>query len=67
MRMSSITVNLSDEHLLRLKELAARLGVSLEELARVSITELLAQSDEKFESASEYVLKKNAELYRRLA
>jgi predicted transcriptional regulator len=65
--MSSITINLSDEHLLRLKEIAARLGVAPEELARVSITELLAQPDEKFERASDYVLKKNIELYRRLA
>jgi len=65
--MSSITVNLSDEHLLQLKELAARLGVSLEELARAWITERLAQPDEKFKTASEHVLKKNAELYRRLA
>jgi antitoxin FitA len=65
--MSSITINLSDEHLLRLKEIAARLGLAPEELARISITELLAQPDEKFERAADYVLKKNDELYRRLA
>ena len=65
--MSSITIDLPDEHMSRLREIAAHLGVSPEELARVSIEELLAQPDEKFQSAADYVLKKNAELYRRLA
>ena len=65
--MSSITVNLTDEHLLKLKEIAARLKVSPEDLARMSIEELIAQPEEIFEHAADYVLKKNAELYRRLA
>jgi predicted transcriptional regulator len=65
--MSSITINISDEQLLRLREIAARLGVSPEDLARVSIEELLAQPEEKFERAADYVLRKNAELYRRLS
>ena len=64
--MSSITIDLPDEHLARLREIAARFGVTPEELARVSIEELLTQPDEKFEAAADYVLKKNAELYRRL-
>jgi hypothetical protein len=49
---------------LRLKEMAARLGLSPEELVRVSVEELLARPDEEFERAVDYVLKKNAELYR---
>ena len=49
--MSSITINLTDEHLSRLKEIAARFGLTPEELARVSIEELIAQPDEKFECA----------------
>jgi predicted transcriptional regulator len=65
--MSSITINLTDEHLSRLRKIAARFGLSPEELARVSIEELIAQPDEEFEQAADYVLKKNAELYRRLA
>jgi antitoxin FitA len=65
--MSSITVNLPDEHLLKLKEIAARLKVSPEDLARMSIEELIAQPEEIFEHAADYILKKNAELYRRLA
>jgi predicted transcriptional regulator len=65
--MSSITINLPDEHLLKLREIADRLRVSPEELARMSIEELIAQPEESFERAADYVLKKNAELYRRLA
>jgi hypothetical protein len=65
--MSSIIVNLTDEHLSKLKEMAGRLRVSPEDLARMSIEELIAQPEEDFERAADYVLKKNAELYRRLA
>lgn len=65
--MSSITINLPSEQLLKLREIANRLGISAEDLARMSIEELLAQPEEDFERAADYVLKKNAELYRRLA
>ncbi|MFY9611344.1 MAG: CopG family transcriptional regulator [Blastocatellia bacterium] len=65
--MTTITIGLSDDRALRLNEMAARLGVSPEELVRVSVDELLARPDEEFERAVDYVLKKNAELYRRLA
>ena len=51
----------------RLREVASRLGVSPEDLARMSVEELLARPDEKFEEAARHVLEKNAELYRRLA
>ena len=64
--MSSITVNIPEEHLPRLLEIAANLGVTIEELARMSLEELIALP-EGFERAADYVLKKNAELYRRLA
>jgi plasmid stability protein len=66
-KMSSITINLPEEHLSKLREIAARMGVSIEDLDRMSIEELLAQPEEDFERAADYVLKKNAELYRRLA
>ena len=65
--MSSITINLADEQLARLQEIAERFGLSAEQLARISIEELLARPDDKFERAADYVLKKNEELYRRLA
>ena len=65
--MESITISLPDESLLKLQDTAARLGVTPEELARMGIEELLAQPDEVFKQAIDYVLKKNVELYRRLA
>ena len=65
--MSAITINLSEERMQRLREIASRLGVSPEDLARMSVEELLARPDEKFEEAARHVLEKNAELYRRLA
>ncbi len=65
--MNTITITLSDERLAKLREVAARYSVTPEDLARVSIEELLAQPEETFQAAADYVLKKNAELYRRLA
>ena len=46
---------------------ASRLGVSPDELARASLSDLLADPDEAFQAASDRVFRKNAELYRRLA
>ena len=65
--MSTITIAIPDERLRQLQEAARRLGVSPEDLVRVSIEDLLAGTDEKFKSAADRVLEKNAELYRRLA
>jgi hypothetical protein len=65
--MTTITIALPDDRLLKLKEMANRFGVVPEELVRVSIEELLTRPEEAFERAVDYVFKKNAELYRRLA
>lgn len=65
--MTTITITLPDDSLLKLKEQAIRFNISPEELVRVSIEELLSRPDEAFQRAVNYVLKKNAELYRRLA
>jgi antitoxin FitA len=65
--MSTITIAIPEERMLQLQEAGARLGVSPEDLVRVSVEELLAQPDDKFEQAVNYVLEKNAELYRCLA
>ncbi len=65
--MSSITIPIPDERLAELKEKAARLKVSPEDLVWASIQELLARPDESFESTAVHILKKNQELYNRLA
>jgi predicted transcriptional regulator len=65
--MTTITISLPDDRLQKLKEIATRFSVAPEELVRVSIEELLTRPEEDFRHALEYVLSKNAELYRRLA
>ncbi len=65
--MTTITITLPDERLRELKETASQLKVSPEELVRVSIEELLTRPAEAFQRAADYVLRKNAELYERLA
>ncbi|MCX7681912.1 MAG: DNA-binding protein [Anaerolineae bacterium] len=65
--MSTITIALSDDRLQKLQEIAIHFQVAPEELVRASIEELLARPEEEFRKALEYVLRKNAELYRRLA
>ena len=65
--MSTVTITLSADRLLKLKERAAQFQVSPEDLVQVSVEELLTRPDEAFRVAVEYVLAKNAELYRRLA
>lgn len=65
--MNTITITVSDDRLLKLKEVAGRFNITPEDLVRVSIDELLARPDDAFAKAANYVLDKNSELYRRLA
>ena len=65
--MSSITVAVTDEQMAKLNELAKRFGVSPEDLLRLRIDEMLSDHDEKFYDAAARALRKNADLYRRLA
>ena len=65
--MTNITIAIPDDRLHRLKEIAARLQVTLEDLLRVSLEELLTRPDDAFQNVARHVLEKNAELYRRLA
>jgi hypothetical protein len=65
--MATITIPLSEERFLKLQELAKEAKVAPEELLRASIEEWLGRPKEDFTRAANYVLRKNAELYRRLA
>jgi predicted transglutaminase-like cysteine proteinase len=65
--MSTLAITLSDDRLAKLREIAERFNIKAEDLARVSIEELLTRPEESFQHAADYILHKNAELYRRLA
>lgn len=65
--MSTIVITLSEERLAQLQKIAARFQVSVKNLARVGIKELLTRPDDAFAQAIDYVMNKNQELYRRLA
>lgn len=65
--MASITVTIPDDQLEKLQQLARENQVSTEDLVRANIEDWLANSNDDFTQAASYVLKKNAELYRRLA
>ncbi|BAY27302.1 hypothetical protein NIES2100_71250 [Calothrix sp. NIES-2100] len=65
--MNTITINITDEHLLKLQQKATRLSISIEELVLMSVEELLNQPETSFKDAMDDVLNKNAELYKRLA
>ncbi|MEH2361942.1 DNA-binding protein [Nostoc sp.] len=65
--MNTITIKIPDERLLKLQETANNLGVSIEELVLMGIEEVLNKPNASFKGAMDYVLKKNTELYKRLA
>ena len=62
-----LTIELSPAQIEQLRLEAERLGLAPEDLARAAVADLLATSGEEFKSAAERVLRKNEELYRRLA
>jgi hypothetical protein len=62
-----LAVELSETEVARLRETAARLGVDPNQLAHAAIADLLGTPDDDFLSVAEQVLRKNEELYRRLA
>jgi hypothetical protein len=62
-----LSIDLSAAQAERLRAEAERLGLTPEELARAAVADLLASVGEDFEAAAARVLKKNEDLYRRLA
>ena len=65
--MKSIKLPLPERTASKLQEAADRLSVSPEQLSILSIEEKLAHLEDEFRRSAEYTLKKNADLYRRLA
>jgi hypothetical protein len=62
-----LAVELTETESARLREAATRLGVDPSQLAHAAIADLLSTPDEDFRAAADHVLRKNEELYRRLA
>jgi hypothetical protein len=62
-----LTIDLSPAQAERLRREAERLGLSPEDLARAAVADLWATPGDEFRAAAERVLRKNEELYRRLA
>jgi hypothetical protein len=62
-----LSIDLSPAQADRLRHEADRLGLAPEDLARAAIADLLATPGDDFKAAAERVLRKNEELYRRLA
>jgi len=64
---TTLTIMPAPDQMRKLQERATQLGIAPEELARAGIVELLDRPDAAFQQALDYVLEKNADLYRRLA
>jgi len=62
-----VVFELPDARAEKLRQEAERLGIAPSDLARAALTDLLAAREEDFRAAAERVLRKNEELYRRLA
>ncbi len=62
-----ITIDLSPAQAERLRHEAERVGLAPEDLARAAVADLLVPRDDDFRTATERVLRKKHELYRRLA
>lgn len=63
----NINFALSQSEAERLESMASKLGVRVEDLAKAALSDLVEKREEDFEEAVGRVLKKNAELYRRLS
>jgi hypothetical protein len=62
-----LSIDLSPAQADQLRLEAERLGLTPEDLARAAISDLLTTAGDDFKAAADRVLRKNEELYRRLA
>jgi hypothetical protein len=51
----------------RLEALGKREGLTVEQIVRLSVCDLIGQTDDAFHAAAKRVMKKNTELYRCLS
>lgn len=65
--MATLTISLSDEEMRRLEELSKREGLTVEQMVRLSVRDLVSRPDDYFLIAAKRVIEKNSELYRRLS
>ena len=65
--MKTVEFELPAEMARRLELAAQKIGLSTDDLLRLSVEEKLAQLDQSFQQAAEHVISKNAELYKRLS
>ena len=65
--MTTLTIDLREDQVHKLEQLAERYQVAPEKLVQISIDELLSRPQDDFEEVLTYLLQKNADLYRRLA
>ena len=65
--MTTLTIDLREDQVHKLEQLAERYQVAPEELVQLSIDELLSRPQDDFEQMLTYLLQKNADLYRQLA
>lgn len=65
--MEQLTISLPTEVATQLRTTAKNLGIRPEDFMLASLQERLAKLDTEFIDAMKYILKKNAELYKRLA
>lgn len=63
----TIPIELSESQAAKLRDEAQRLGVDPHALATAAVIDLLNRESSDFESAAEYVVQKNRELYKRLS
>jgi hypothetical protein len=65
--MVTYTISLSEKQSQQLHEIAGQYHIAPEDLVRASIEDLLRRPQNDFQAALDYVLKKNIEIYKRLA
>lgn len=65
--MKTLTISMTEQQAEKLQEAATRYQTTPEELALRGIEELLDRPEDELDFLIDYLLDKNAELYRRLA